>query len=450
MFKKILSLVLAVFMLVMTAAIMSSCSKKNDDLKIGVILVGDESEGYTLAHINGIKAAQKALNLRDDQIVWAKKVEENNDCSERAESMVADGCKLIISNSYGHQDYMYSVAKKYPDVNFVAVTGDYAAISGLNNLYNSFNDVYESRYVSGVVAGLKLKEMVDNTKNESYTGTDKLNANNYDVNNNIKIGYVGAFNYAEVVSGYTAFYLGIKSIVENIAMEVVYTDSWFSIPLESAAADKLMADGCVIIGQHADSTGAPAAVEAAHTKGTYTNVYSVGYNVSMLEAAPTVALTSASNNWEVYYETLFKAAVNGDAIPNDWSEGYNKSAVCITDLGKSCAAGTAEKVNTVIDQIKNGSLKVFDVSKFTVSSDQVFCTVEKDASNHLTSCKEDMSFYSYTTGSPVLVHQGEVKEVLKTENGVTYFDESSFRAAPYFNVRIDGITEVAEKITSAN
>lgn len=101
----------------------------------------------------------------------------------------------------------------------------------------------------------------------------------------MKIGYVGAYNYAEVVSGYTAFFLGIRSIVPNVTMEVMYTNSWFDIDKEGAAAEALVAKGCVIIGQHADSTGAPAAVQKLQDAGTI--CYSIGYNIDMLPTAPT-------------------------------------------------------------------------------------------------------------------------------------------------------------------
>ena len=433
--KKILALLLA---LCLCCGLMAACtttpgdntntgkkgSNENKNLKIGLIMVGDESEGYTLAHMEGIKAAAKALNIADSQLVWAYKVEEDSSCSDKAIEMIGEGCNLIVSNSYGHQDYMYEVAKQYPNVNFVAMTGDYAAISGLKNFYNAFTCVYESRYVSGVVAGLKVKEMIDN---------NHIKDENKDANGNSKIGYVGAYPYAEVVSGYTAFFLGIKSIVPNVVMEVEYTDSWFSIEKEAASAKSLMSKNCVIIGQHADSTGAPAAVEAAHKAGTYTNVYSVGYNVSMLDAAPTVALTSATNTWSVYYTALFTAALNGSAIPQDWAKGFNDNAVAITDLGTACAAGTAEKVAEVEGKIKDGSLKVFDVSTFTVGGQPV------------TSAKVDLSYLDFTKNPPAVVHQGETVEAIKTEGGVSYFDESSFRAAPYFSLRIDGITEPAAK-----
>ncbi len=389
------------------------------DVKVGVILVGDETEGYTKAHIDGIVAAAANTGIAESNILWKYSVPESADCYTAAKELVAQGCSVIISNSYGHQDYMAEAAAEFTDVPFVAMTGDYAAISGLDNLYNAFTDVYQSRYVSGVVAGMKIAELVAN---------NEIPETGYDADGNVKIGYVGAFPYAEVVSGFTSFYLGIKSVYENVSMEVTYTSSWFDIEAEAAAAESLMADGCVIIGQHADSTGAPTAIQSAQD-GNGTVAFSVGYNVDMLEAAPTAALTSATNEWSVYYTTLFNAVIAGSAIPQDWSEGYDVGAVAITTLGSSCAAGTAEKVAEVEAALKSGSLYVFDTSTFTVEGAAI------------TSAPVDLSYYDYSTGTPTVVYTGETVEAIKTDaNGVSYFDESSFRAAPYFSLIIDGIT----------
>ena len=396
-------------------------------IKVGVILIGDETEGYTLAHINGINAAKEKLGMTDDQIVWFYTIGEDSTCYDTAVELVENyDCNLVISNSYGHQNFVAQAAERYPDVAFVSATGDFAAICGLDNFSNAFTDIYESRYVSGVVAGMKLQQLIDE---------GKLTDANYDADGNIKIGYVGAFNYSEVVSGYTAFYLGIRSIVENVAMEVTYTSSWFNVDAEAAAAEQLAADGCVIVGQHADSTGAPSACEQLQQNGTV--VYSVGYNVDMLDVAPNAALTSATNNWERFYEYAFSTIINGEKLETNWAKGYNDDAVGITALGASCAPGTAEKVAEVEEAIRNGTLHVFDTSTFTVSQDQGFCTVTTDADGHVTSCLEDMSFYDYTNG-PTLVYEGETVEAI-TDG---YFAESTFRSAPYFNIRIDGITEL--------
>ena len=411
--KKLIALMLAAVLM------LAACVALADDLKVGVILVGDETEGYTLAHMNGIKAAAEALGLTDSQIVWKYKVPEDQSCYDSAMDLVGQGCNLIISNSYGHQTYMALAAEEVPDVTFVAMTGDFAAISGLDNLKNAFTKVYESRYVSGVVAGMKVAELL-----ESGELAPEKQPNSFDADGNVKIGYVGAFNYAEVVSGYTAFFLGIRSVVPNVAMEVMYTNSWFDIDKEAAAAEALVAKGCVIIGQHADSTGAPAAVQKLLDAGTL--CYSVGYNIDMLPTAPTAALTSPTTEWSVFYTELFTAKQNGEEIAADWAKGYEVGAVAITDLGPSCAAGTAEKVAEVEQAIHDGSLKVFDTATFTVGGETV------------TSAPCDMSFMDWSTMTAI--YEGETVEAIV--DGA--FEESAFRSAPYFQLRIDGIIEDAQ------
>jgi len=422
--KRIASLLLALAMVFSLVACGSgNTESKSSSLKVGVILVGDETEGYTKAHMDGIKAAAKELGIDEKNIIWKYKVEENSSCYESAVDLIGSGCKVVISNSYGHQTYMDQAAAEYPDVQFVSMTGDFAAVSGKANLKNAFTNVYESRYVSGVVAGMKIKELV-----ESGTLTKDVQPNSFTEDGKVKIGYVGAFSYAEVVSGYTAFFLGVQSIYPDVQMEVMYTNSWFDINKEGAAAEALVANGSVIIGQHADSTGAPAAVQKLLNNGTI--CYSVGYNVDMLEAAPTAALTSATNNWASYYKYAFQTAMNGEKIKTDWAEGYATNSVAITKLGEACAAGTDAKVKEVEDALKAGTLHVFDTSKFTVGGSAV------------TTAQIDLSYYDFSTGTPKLVYQGETKEAI--QDG--YFSESTLRSAPYFSLRIDGIVEDADPV----
>lgn len=425
--KRIVALVLSVLLV---ASCFAACSSKEGgddaskagDLKIGVITIGDETETYTKAHIDGVNLAAKEVGVSEENIIWKTNTPENEDSYNAAKELVASGCNLVISNSYGHQEYMADAAEEFPDVTFVAMTGDFAAISGLDNFYNAFTRIYEARYISGVVAGMKIKELQD---------SKKLTAENLDDKGNVKIGYVGAYPYAEVVSGYTAFYLGAKSVVENVVMDVQYTSSWFNPEGEAAAAEALMARGCVIIGQHADSTGAPTAVQDAFKNGK--TAFSVGYNMDMTDVAPDVALTSPINNWDVYYKELFTAVKNGTEVPADKAYGYADNGVGITALGKAAAEGTQAKVDEAVQAIKDGSLKVFDTSKFTVEGKPV------------TDAEVDFSYMDFTTDPATVIYQGETKNCIVAADGLTFFDESTFRAAPYFSLRIDGITELNAK-----
>lgn len=407
--KKFLAVLLSAVMLVCCLAACGDTQSKEDKkgdaesdaLKVGVILIGDENEGYTYAHIKGIQDAAAELNIADSQIIWKYSIPENATCTDTALDLVDQGCNLIIANSYGHQPFIQEAAKEEPSVQFISMTGDTAASSGLDNFSNAFTHVYQSRYVSGVVAGMKVAELVE---------SGKLTEANYE-DGKVKIGYVGAYPYAEVVSGYTAFFLGIQSVYPDVTMEVKYTNSWFSMIDEAAAAEALMADGCVIIGQHADSTGAPTAVEEAQKTGTV--AYSIGYNIDMLSVAPNAALTSATNNWSVYYKYALGTALAGGKVDTDKAYGYADDGVAITALGASCAEGTAEKVAEVEAAIKDGTLKVFDTSKFTVNGETVTTYTS-----------------SYGFEGNELVSDG-------------YFHESELRSAPAFDIRIDGITELS-------
>ena len=376
------------------------------DVKIGLICVHDVNSGYDAAHIEGLTAACEELGIDvDSQVVFKYNIAEDQNCYDAAVDLAEQGCNIIFSDSYGHQTYMLQAAREYSDITFVSCTGDQAGVAGLDNFKNIFPYTYESRYVSGVVAGMKLKELMD-----AGTVTDPY------------VGYVGAFPYAEVVCGYTAFLLGIQSIVPEAHMDVQYTNSWYDPVAEGEAANTLMARGCVIIGQHADSTGAPSAVQEAQDKGTV--AYSVGYNIDMLSVAPTAALTSAQNNWSVLYKATLEKFIAGEEIPADYATGHANNAVMISALGESCAEGTQEAVDAAWAGIDDGSLKVFDTSKFTVGGQTV------------TEYEVNFSIIDFATGD--VVFEGPTENVIA--DGA--FQESVYRSAPYFDLRIDGITEL--------
>jgi basic membrane protein A len=350
----------------------------------------------------------EALGIPAENLILKVNVTEDESAYDACVDLAEQGCDIIITDSYGHQDFTSEAAAEYPDITFVAMTGDKAWYSGLSNLKNAFCHTYESRYVSGVVAGMKLAEMVEN---------GELTDKNYDENGNIKLGYVGAYPYAEVVSGYTAFFLGVQSIVENVVMDVSFTNSWYDPIAEAAAAEALVANGACIISQHADSTGAPSAIEALREAGE--DVYCVGYNISMLSVAPTAALTSATNDWSVFYTYALTCMLNGEELATDWSEGYATGANAITELGESCAPGTAEKVAEVEAAIADGSLNVFDCSTFTVDGE------------HPT------SFLALDTDGDWVGDTGEA-----IVDGIFYESNTDLRSAPYFALNIDGITQL--------
>lgn len=361
--------------------------------KVGFIMLHNEQIAYDFAHITGIRAAIEAMSLTDDQVLWKYDIPEDETCYDAAVDLAEQGCDVIFANSFGHSTYMMQAASEYPDILFCHASGQDACTTDLPNYVNFFTQIFEARYVSGVVAGMKLKELMD-----AGEITDPY------------VGYVGAYPYAEVVSGYTSFFLGVQSIVPEAHMDVTYTNSWSDQTAEAEAANSLMSRGCVIISQHADTTGAPSAVQAAYDSGS--TAFCVGYNVDMLAVAPDAALTSAQPNWAVVYTQILEAAMNGTPVPRDSAHGYKDNGVHISELGKSCAEGTAEKVAEVEAALKAGTLHVFDASTFTVNGANL-----------------DSYSASYGFDGLELIWDG-------------YFHESELISAPLFDIRVDGITEL--------
>lgn len=359
-----------------------------EDLKVGFVFIGDENEGYTAAHYKGAMEMKEALGLADNQIIVKWNIPEDETAQDAAMDLADQGCQIVFANSFGHESYVIEAAKEYPEVQFCHATGFQAASSGLSNMHNYFTAIYEARYVSGVVAGMKLNQMIED-------GTVAKDA--------CKIGYVGAYPYAEVISGYTSFFLGVRSVCPDATMEVKYTNSWASFDLEKEAADALISDGCVLISQHADTTCAPTACEAA-------GVPCVGYNISMIATAPTQALTSSTNNWGAYVTEAVQHVVDGTEIPVDWCKGFSDGAVLITELNEAAVApGTKEKVEEVEAKLAAGELHVFDTSTWTVEG-KTLDSYKKDDGNEYIS------------------------------DG--YFHESEFASAPAFDILIDGIKTI--------
>ena len=404
--KKALSIILTA---VMAVGMMTGCGAQasdgssstdgngaaDSDFKVGIMYIGDENEGYTAAHMAGIDGMMENLGLDDSQVIEKTNIPEDESAYDAAVDLAEQGCDIIFANSFGQESYVIQAATEYPDIQFCHATGYQAASSGLPNMHNYFTNIYESRYVSGVVAGLKLNEMIDN----GTITEDKC-----------KVGYVGAYPYAEVISGFTSFFLGIRSVCPSATMEVKYTNSWADMSAEAEVANALIADGCVLISQQADTTGAPSACEAA-------GVPCVGYNVSMISVAPNTALTSASIDWSVYYTYAVKCAMDGEEIETDWCRGFAEGADKLTELNdKVVAEGTAEKVKEVEDQIIDGSLHVFDTSTFTVGG--------KSLEDAIAEGGEYADYADYVSDG--------------------YFHESELASAPSFAIIIDGITSITE------
>lgn len=339
--KKTLSLLMAVLMVFAmvgctkteTPASQAPASEEPTPapLKIGVILVGDPSDmGYNYNHVVGMQEMQQALGVTDDQIVYKNNVPEGAECETAVRELVEAGCDIIFANSFGHENYMVEVAAEYPDIQFCHATGYLGATDDLANTHNYFASIYEARYLAGIAAGLKAKEI-----------------------GNTKLGYVAAKPFAEVISGYTAFYLGARSVYPDVTMDVIYTGEWSDATLEAQAAQALIDGGAGVISQHSDTT-APATTAEAN------GAFQVGYNADMIEAAPNASLVSARVDWGVYYTYAVGCMLGGEEIAQDWCKGLSDGAVYLSPLNESIVAeGTADAIAAAEAAIKDGSLHVF-------------------------------------------------------------------------------------------
>ena len=401
--KKFLAMLLALVM----ALSLVACGEKKDDtqgngdgdataakVKVGFITLHDENSTYDKNFIDAAKEACANLGLVENEDYFIKtNVGETEQCAEVAADLVDAGCNIIFADSFGHEPYMIQVAKENPEVQFCHSTGTRAHTEGLANYHNAFASIYEGRYLAGIAAGLKLNAMIE-------AGDIKADE--------AKMGYVGAFTYAEVVSGYTSFYLGAKSVCPTVTMDVTFTGSWYDETLEKEGAEKLIQGGCKLISQHADSLGAPTACENA-------GVPNVSYNGSTQAACPNTYIISSRINWAPYYEYAIKAVMDGTAIDADWTGTLSTNSVVLTDLNTTVAAeGTAEAIAAATEKLEKGEIHVFDCSTFTVKGEA------------LTSYMADVNTDDAYTPDTEVVHDG-------------YFSESEFRSAPYFDLQIDGI-----------
>lgn len=405
---------LAALSLVAFATLAGCDSNTNDELTVGLITLHDENSTYDKNFIDAFKAACEAEGVKG---LLKTSVPETTDAYDKATDLVESGCKFVFADSFGHEDHIIKAAKENPDVQFSHASGNKAHTSNVANFHNAFASIYEGRYLAGVAAGMKLQSMI-----EANPATSK------------KIGYIGAYTYAEVISGYTSYYLGVRSIVSDAKMDVTFTGSWYDEAAEKSAAETLISNGCSIISQHADSWGAPTACETA-------GVPNISYNGSTESRCPNTFVVSSKINWEPYFRYCFQQVKAGKSIDTDWTGELGSTlydgSVALSEAGKKGAvSGTETKLNEVAGKLRDGSLKVFDTSSFTVSGEAVKDSMKVDAQGHLTSYKADVNFdEAYTPDT----------EVIETKGGKTYFAESEKRSAPYFDVQIDGITLLNSK-----
>ena len=367
-----------------------------EDFKIGLICLHDESSTYDKNFIDSMYRALEQLGIDKSQLELVTGIGEDESCYQKA-SELAQTCDIVFADSFGHEDYMIQAAQENEDVWFCHSTGTKAHTKKLGNYFNAFASIYEGRYLAGITAGMKLNEMI---KNGQITEAEAV------------MGYVGAYPYAEVVSGYTAFYLGAKSVCPSVTMKVRYTSEWYDYDKEKAAAEALInTDNCVLISQHADSYGAPEACESL-------GVPNVAYNGSTASKCPETYLVASKIDWTPYYVEMIKAKMEGKTVSaKDYTGSLVTGSVKLDELGKNVAEGTKEALDAAIAGLKAGTIHVFDTNNFKVDG------------KTLTSYKADVDDFGDYAPDTEVISDG-------------YFHESEYRSAPYFDLRIDGITEI--------
>ena len=364
------------------------------DIKVGFIFLHDENSTYDANFLNAAKEACEGIGV---PYILKTNIPEGQECYDAAGELIDEGCNIIFADSFGHESFMIEAAKEHPDVEFCHATGTRAHSEGLPNYHNAFATIYEGRYLAGVAAGMKLNEMIANGEFSA---------------DEAKMGYVGAYPYAEVKSGYTSFFLGARSVCPTVTMEVTFTNSWYDEALEKEGATKLIGNGCKLISQHADSFGAPTACEDA-------GVPNVSYNGSTISVAPNTFIVSSRINWVTFMQVMIGRVAKGETLNADWTGNLANGAVELTEINEAvAAAGTAEKIEEVKAGLINGSIKVFDTKTFTVDGKSV------------DSYQADINDLGTFTGDTEVISDGQ-------------FNESVYRSAPAFDLDIDGITIIA-------
>lgn len=405
--KKLVSLALSAAMACGIVAGFAGCGEEKstlgekvaaENLKIGFLALHDTSSTYDKNFIEAIYEAAENKGLSKDQILLKTGVSEDEDCYNGAKNLVQQGCQVIFADSFGHEDYIIQAAQEYKNVRFCHATGTKAHLLNQDNYSNAFASIYEGRYLAGIAAGLKLNEIGSSAEDHV-------------------MGYVGAFPYAEVVSGYTSFYLGAKSVCPDVTMKVKYTGSWYDIDKEYNAANTLISDGCKLISQHADSYGAPNACEEK-------KIPNVSYNGSTQAQGPNTYIVSSRINWVPYFEYMIDCTLNGEIIDNDWTGTLATGSVELASINESVAAeGTAAAIDEAKAELIAGTRHVFDGSTFTYGGG---LTLTADLLADVDSDK------NYTPDT----------KIVENVNGKLVFKESKHRSAPYFELRVDGITEL--------
>ena len=390
--KKLLALLLAALMVFCLVACGGNDAANNNNqndagndqeeiLKVGFIYIGDESdEGWTFNHIVGQKEMEAEYEGKI-QSICKYNVPEDSSVIDAIDELASEGCTVIFATSFGYEQFVQEVVEDYPEITFCHCSGYQCAGDAYENTNNYFAEIYEGRYLAGVIAGLKLNEMI---ANGDITAEEA------------KVGYVGAYPFAEVISGYTAWYLGVASVCPSVTMEVVYANTWGDYETEYQCALSLINRGCVLVSQHSDTTGPAAACETAE------GVFHVGYNTDMTDVAPNSTLVSSHINWGVFVTEAVGKILNGEAIKSDNWGGIADGWVSLVGINEALLAeGTLEIIEDLKAQLADGTLQIFSGNYTGTNSNGD--TIDLSAEAYIENATQSSPAYDYVLDNVITI-----------------------------------------------
>ncbi len=310
--------------LVLTASfLLSGCAggASKTDMVAGFIYIGPVGDhGWTFAQDKGRLMVEKELGIKT---IYKENVPEGPEVKDVIRNMIDQGAKIIFAGSFGYMDYVEEVSKEFPEIKFLHCSG----YKMTENMGNYFGRMYQARYLSGIVAGMKTK--------------------------NNMIGYVAAYEIPEVIRGINAFTLGVQAVNPDAKVYVTWTHTWYDPGKETEAAKALLDEGCDIITQHQDTAGPQ---QAAEMRGAF----SIGYNSDMYSMAPKAYMTAPVWTWGPYFIDQIEKAMDNTWKAESYWGGLEDGIIALAPLTENAPEGAKEKVEEMKEKIIKTDFDVFN------------------------------------------------------------------------------------------
>jgi len=322
MTHKMLRAALCGVVLMPAVAMAAAAPAATTPLNIGFVYISPIGDaGWTTQHDQARKEMEKALGSKITT-KYVENVPESADAERVIRDLAQTGSKLVITTSFGYMNPTLKVAKQFPNVKFIHLTGYKTAV----NVANTNARFYEGRYLAGVLAAKMSKSHV--------------------------AGYVAAFPIPEVLQGVNAFTRGMRSVDPKAEVKVVWVNSWFDPGKERDAAITLIGQGADVITHHTDST---AVVQAAEEKGKY----AIAYHSDMKKYGPKAQLAAVTHHWGAYYTKQAQAVIDGTWKTSSTWGGIKDGMVKLEGINTSVPAEVKQFVAAREKELVAGSLNPF-------------------------------------------------------------------------------------------